>query len=1121
MRILVILASTLVLSAIGFVVYWTMAGNDGAHAAANPRAGAKHPASMPTSEGFGPGEHVWWTRYDPKGERTSRIRVSKYKPLKDGRFFVNDPECDFFLHNGQVMHIEGKSGYIVTQENLGKNKNGPAGQNRSPRSGDLKDVTLRVYENEAMNKPPMMTMTMNNASFDNETFRIQTEDFDDAHGRRIPGDRVPVQMVGDSDHPDFDGLGLKLQYNEVDRRLDYLKVFHGQRLLIKHPGNFRQQKPPPTPLPAPATRPIAMIFTPTLPIPGIQLAAADKSAVREAVPRRGRPVPQPATRPKEETFSPVYRAVFKDNVVVTQVDQRLAAADELDVDFISESNDLMAGGPTTQPTTQASTQPTTRPTRAARTRVGPAVPDKSNDARPAKASGTAGPTTRAVAMATTRPTSNSTTKPTTNPSDLPMEITWSGPLVITPVLGDRPDRIAPGEAIVKLRAHDGKFVELNREANGIKSNIKAGTITHWTIDQGAHIEEGMGVPVEMTDSRGTHIITRDMHFSQADGTAVLYGKSHAELPADDASQKTLPPGAKPEMINVDWLDNCTLRFEGDDPDSLIINRAELLGSVNVKTRQIDMTSNALNLDFEHPPTEQPAPAAPTTKPSRTNPALRQLEAFGNVKSIMRGPGGDADIRTLDCENLKLRTAKAPDGHLYARDVDALGRVHTKDPKSELTAGRLHAVMGVPTTQPTTKPTTRATKKADMDAGDLESLYAYDDVHALMDDGSTAEAVSLEIQVIDGKKSITLQGQPAMVTRKNGKLIGNIIHIVPDSEQLSVTGAGRMDGVQRPDPNQPGRPVTVTWEKNLLGHDNVIECIGGVIVNSIGSDGSKDIAKARQVIMTTTRPTTLPTTKPTATQPALASSKKPTSRPSDFDVMGDREIETLVLDGSADVTSTLLDAKGAVIQMRHLDGERMEFYQNDPKAKRFVVPVPGRMLTIDNRAPTTQAVDDSDPMSMRGALAFKWDQNLIYEEAKQKVFMNGNVLVVRQDPGASGKMILTGDRLTADVEPPPQSSTKPTTAPVARGTPGVPSKLTLKKVHVEGNVDVVNGPMHVRAESMDYDPTTHQVTARGSARRRVQKINDNDQEEASFDELIYDTVKGKIISSTNMIVNQRK
>jgi len=134
MRILVVLACSIVLAAIGFVLYWTMQSPDGRQALA--AKAAKHPVTLPTAgEGFGPGEKVWWNRYDAKGERTSRIRVSRYKPLKDGRFFVTDPECDFFLANGQMLHIEGKTGNIVTQENLGKSRNSPAGagQNRSPR----------------------------------------------------------------------------------------------------------------------------------------------------------------------------------------------------------------------------------------------------------------------------------------------------------------------------------------------------------------------------------------------------------------------------------------------------------------------------------------------------------------------------------------------------------------------------------------------------------------------------------------------------------------------------------------------------------------------------------------------------------------------------------------------------------------------------------------------------------------------------------------------------------------------------------------------------------------------------------------------------------------------------
>ena len=309
----------------------------------------------------------------------------------------------------------------------------------------------------------------------------------------------------------------------------------------------------------------------------------------------------------------------------------------------------------------------------------------------------------------------------------------------------------------------------------------------------------------MFDTRGTHIVTRTMLFSRDDGTAILYGKSHADLPTEDQAPPKMPApiaNVKPEMMAVDWLDRCTLYFEGDDPDNLIINRADLVGSVAVKTKQIQLNSDALNLYFAPP---ESAPAAPTTQPARSSPALRQLDAFGTVKSILTGPNGPDDLRKLDCDNLKLRTAKAADNRLYARDVDAIGHVHTKDPKSELTAGYLHAVLGIPSTQPTTRPTTRPTKKAEMDTGELESLVAHDNVHAVMDDGSTADAVRLDIAVKDGHKSITLQGNPAIVTRKDGKLIGEIIHIVPDTEQLSVTGPGRMDGVQRTAPDQPARP----------------------------------------------------------------------------------------------------------------------------------------------------------------------------------------------------------------------------------------------------------------------------------------------------------------------------
>ena len=58
---------------IGFVIYWTMQTPAG-HQADAAHTG-KHPVTFPTSgEGFGPGERVWWNRYDAKGERTPRAR---------------------------------------------------------------------------------------------------------------------------------------------------------------------------------------------------------------------------------------------------------------------------------------------------------------------------------------------------------------------------------------------------------------------------------------------------------------------------------------------------------------------------------------------------------------------------------------------------------------------------------------------------------------------------------------------------------------------------------------------------------------------------------------------------------------------------------------------------------------------------------------------------------------------------------------------------------------------------------------------------------------------------------------------------------------------------------------
>ena len=85
---------------------------------------------------------------------------------------------------------------------------------------------------------PAMTITLNNASFDNQTFKIYSEGF--GRGKRhVEADMVPVTLRGDD--YDFDGKGLVIRWNERDRRLQLLEIAHGEMLTIWHPNSMMRK----------------------------------------------------------------------------------------------------------------------------------------------------------------------------------------------------------------------------------------------------------------------------------------------------------------------------------------------------------------------------------------------------------------------------------------------------------------------------------------------------------------------------------------------------------------------------------------------------------------------------------------------------------------------------------------------------------------------------------------------------------------------------------------------------------------------------------------------------------------------------------------------------------------
>src|SRR5439155_11704011 len=108
---------------------------------------------------------------------------------------------------------------------------------------------IQVFETEGATEP-VATMRTNNIVFDNETFRISTETFTDSDGRVVAPDEVPVSVEGP--YFDFYGRGLTVRWNDLEERLDLLRVAHGDHLVIKNVEALSGAGVLPTGLPAAA-----------------------------------------------------------------------------------------------------------------------------------------------------------------------------------------------------------------------------------------------------------------------------------------------------------------------------------------------------------------------------------------------------------------------------------------------------------------------------------------------------------------------------------------------------------------------------------------------------------------------------------------------------------------------------------------------------------------------------------------------------------------------------------------------------------------------------------------------------------------------------------------------------
>jgi hypothetical protein len=536
--------------------------------------------------------------------------------------------------------------------------------------------------------------------------------------------------------------------------------------------------------------------------------------------------------------------------------------------------------------------------------------------------------------------------------------------------------------------------------------------------------------------------------------------------------------------------------------------------------------------------------------------LTELDAAGKVHAVVRKevvPAAvapttrpvPAGVQTINCDRLQMATAPGTGGKLYAKTIVADGHVRAADSERDLEAGKVKLTLKQPTTRPAAAATPKKPGSADLDTGDLEHLVATQQVRITTADGKRAEAESLEITEVNGKQTVILRGKaeaPAVVVREADRLVGPEIRFSPDTQEFAVLGAGRIDGEHRESAAGPGLPVAVTWNNNVVGRNNVITADGGVRATSTDSDGANNTATAQRVSLTTAP-------KP-ATQPAVGGAKKPATRPSDLDVMANRDITGISLEGSAETRSELFDKAGKLLRLVQLKSDRIHWTQEPGKGRKLVVPGPGTMLVVDEREPAKdKAAHEAakDPLGVRGRTAFSWHDSLTYDELKKQVEMKGGVEVGRLaykaqprpgDPAATRPalpdepMRLFGDRIVADIEEQPvkkpaanaagQPAAKPQKNPGPLGMGSdLSAKMQFKNVTVEGNVAVQGGKINIQADSITYEPALHRLTARGTARKPVRQFDKDGLEEARFDYVVLDTETGHVLDSRGMVITRRK
>lgn len=740
-------------------------------------------------------ERPWVTRYDAQWRPTSQFRAAEFEPQEGDRVFVREAEARFFLGGGEMIRVRGKEGVVVMARlpEAGQDPRalGPA---EPPTRGELKTVEIELFESqEALHadtpdsNTAILRVTLDNAAFDNETFRIYTDDTV-IDGQPVPAHAVPVIMTG-RDY-DFEGEGLTIRWNERDRRLEMLRVHKGHRLVVKNPdalnrGVLRQRRE------ERALRPLPLM-----------LAATDPAAVADAI----------STRPAHQDQP--YRATFSRNLRIMRGDAELIRGDEMFIDFQLSNRregpaDAMQEAPTEQVPTEQTADASSAPRQPGTTRPTPATAPAIRQA----ATGTV------AAAPQEAPEAETVTPSSTQP--VPLTIYWDGELLVQPLPEHAPTP-APDTASVHMTGSPLRITEKGSE-------ITCATLLYDSESETLSLDRNDVFPLVMRGENGARIDGTNVTYVLPSRLAVFRGKASALLPVkeDDADA--------PRALTAEWTEQCTLQLAGGDLSDMTIETADMEGNVRVEHPSLRLNAERLQLAME-----------PAEGSDGADMLLRELTATGDVDCVISDD--PANPRSIVGQKVQVKTALNEQSKLYPREISAAGRVVAKDAGQTFTAEHLVAKLLPAAAEAEKQDKAEGRRSASPEVG-LEHLVAMGGAEYTTAEGRVAAADQIEVAARDGGHVITLLGA-AKVSDGTSTLHGPHIQAFTQDQLVKVLGAGSLDAVREVREGETPRPITAEWSRGVVvdGKANRVDVTGDVVVTTSEADGTAHAIMAERLAM---------------------------------------------------------------------------------------------------------------------------------------------------------------------------------------------------------------------------------------------------------------------------------